>query len=107
MPIYGRSVTPIHSVPSHALELVKRYLDRSRAHVRAIVLKEEQDSGFSACPTDAALTSLPLSSSITPTLVTSTMAYNKRKRAQAQIDNPGVTTFPPFLSHMPITDCLL
>ena len=78
----------------HAPELVKRYLDQSRTHVRAIVLKEERDSGFSACPTDAALASLPLSSSITPTLVASMMAYNKRKRAQAQTDNPGTTSQP-------------
>jgi Chromo (CHRromatin Organisation MOdifier) domain len=76
----------------HAPELVKRYLDQSRAHVRAIVLKEEQDSGFSACPMDAALASLPLSSSTTPTLVASTMAYNKQKRAQAQTDSPGTTS---------------
>ena len=76
----------------HALELVKRYLDQSRIHVWTLVLKEEQDPSSQACPTDAALTSPPLNSSTTPTLVAFLMAYNKQKRAQVQTDNPGTTS---------------
>ena len=76
----------------HAPELVKRYLDQSHAHARALVLKGEQNPGSQACPTDAALASLPLSSLTTPTLIASLMAYNKQKRAQAQTNNPGMTS---------------
>ena len=76
----------------HALELVKRYLDQSRAHVQTLVLKEEQDPSFQACPMDTTLTSPPLNSSTTPIHTTFLMAYNKRKRAQVQTNNPGMTS---------------
>ena len=55
----------------YAPELMKRYLDQSRAYVRTLVFKEKQDPGSQACPTNAALASPPLSSSTTPTLITS------------------------------------
>ena len=76
----------------HAPELVKRYLDQSCAHVQTLVLKEEQDPRFHSYPMDAALVSPPLSSLTIPTPTASSMAYNKRKRAQAQTNNPGTTS---------------
>ena len=74
------------------LELVKRYLDQSHIHVQTLVLKDGKDPSFHSCPIDTTLTSLPLSSSTTPTCTVYSMAYNKRKRAQAQTDNPGTTS---------------
>ena len=76
----------------HTPELVKRYLDQSCTHVRTLVLKTEEDPCSHSCPTDATLASPPPSSLTTPTLIMFLMAYNKQKRAQAEIDNPDTTS---------------